>query len=75
MKNLLSSLSGERVGRSRSAAEPGRPGHRLRYTRFVYGCANRATFALGTPDRAQGFHSPYPLSNRFSRSCAVLNEW
>ena len=31
--------------------------------------------AVRTPDRAQRFHSPYPLSNRFSRSCAVFREW
>ena len=75
MKNLLSSLSGERVGRCRPAAEPGGPGHCLLHTRFVYGCASGAIFALRTPDRVQRFHSPYPFSNRFSRSCAVFSEW
>ena len=62
------------MGRSLSAAEPGGPGHRLLHTHFVYGYASGATLALRTPS-AQRFHSPYPLSNRFSRSCAVFSEW
>jgi hypothetical protein len=37
------------VGRSRSAAERGGPGHCLPDTRFVYGCASGAIFALRTP--------------------------
>ena len=37
------------MGRSRSAAEPGGPGHCLPHTRFVYGCASGAIFALRTP--------------------------
>jgi hypothetical protein len=73
MKNLLSSLSGERVGRSRPAAEPGGPGPRLLHTHFVYGCASGAIFALRTPSVPRFY--PYFFSDRFSRSCAVFSEW
>ena len=61
------------MGRSRSAAEPGRPGHRLLHTHFVR-LRQRRDLRTSDPDRAQRFH-PYPLSNLFSRSCAVFSEW
>ena len=67
MKNLLSSLSGERVGRCRPAAEPGKPGHcpashafriRLRERRDLRGSDPRA--------RVEIFNSPLSLQRCLS---------